>query len=95
MQGFSVLNEERSAREICQRIHGVNMPGFLYIDEGSRYETMKGCKFPSEAVVTQEMCSQILITNTVCGGEERSGGRVLMFLLAPTLYMYSINVFIW
>lgn len=95
MQGFSVLNEERSAREICQRMHGVNMPGFLYIDEGSRYQTMKGCKFPSEAVVTQEMCSQILITNTVCRGEERSGGRVLMFLLAPTLYMYSINVFIW
>lgn len=64
--------------------------------EDSGYQTMKGCKFSSKAVVTQEMRSQILLTGTVCGGEERSGGRVLyVFLLAPTLYMYSINVFIW
>lgn len=94
-QGFSALNEEIYAREICQRMHGENMPGFLYIVEGSGYQTMKGCKFPSKAAVTQEMCSQILITSTVCGGEERSEEGCCMFLLAPTLYMYSINVFIW
>jgi len=77
-------------------MHGVNMPRFIYITEDSGYQTMKGYKFSSKAVVTQEMCSQILLTGTVCGGEERSRGRVLyVFLLAPTLYMYSINVFIW
>lgn len=77
-------------------MHGVNMPGFIYVAEDSGYQTMKGHKFSSKAVVTQEMRSQILLTGTVCGGEERNGGRVLyVFLLAPTLYMYSINVFIW
>lgn len=77
-------------------MHGVNMPGFIYIAEDSGHQTMEGCKFSSKALVTQEMHSQILLTGTVCRGEERSGGRVLyVFLLAPTLYMYSINVFIW
>lgn len=94
--GFSAFNEKRSAGQICQRMHGVNMPAFIYVAEGSRYKTMKGYKFCRRAVVAQEMRTQGLLTGTVCGGEERSGGRVLyMFLLAPILYMYSRNVLIW